>query len=315
MPEMSAPVVRHSPSARILAIAAALATTAHAANAGAQTRPTGRYAEVNGIRLYYEIHGPHAAASADASTAPPLVLLHGGLTAIEIFEPILPALAAGRTVVAVDLQGHGRTADIDRPLDARSMADDIAALIEHLGIGPADVMGYSLGGAVVLQTAIRHPTAVRRLVTVSTVFRRDGYYPDVLQQQGSMSAAAAEAMKQTPMYGLYAAVAPRPEDWPRLLDKVGAALREGYDFSREIPAIRARTLIVAGDADMFPPSHAVEMFALLGGGRRDGGWDRSGVPNARLAILPGRTHYDIAGDPALAATVIAFLDEPEGPGR
>lgn len=312
MSETYSATTRHPQATRILAIAAALAA---AANVQAQTRPQGQYAEVNGIRLYYEVHGPHSAASADGSAAPPLVLLHGGLAAIEIFEPILPALAAGRRVVAVDLQGHGRTADIDRPLDVRFMADDIAALIEHLGIGPADVMGYSLGGAVALQTAIRHPAVVRRLVTVSTVFRQDGYYPDMLQQQASMSAAAAEAMKQTPMYGLYAAVAPRPEDWPRLLDKIGAALRQDFDFSREIPTIRARTLIVAGDADMFPPSHAVEMFALLGGGRRDGGWDRSGVPNARLAILPGRTHYDIAMDPALAATVIAFLDEPDGPGH
>ncbi|MGI9076024.1 MAG: alpha/beta fold hydrolase [Gemmatimonadaceae bacterium] len=266
---------------------------------GGKTNSVGRYADVNGIKLYYETQG----------TGRPLILLHGGLGAIEMFGPNLPALAKGRRVIAVDLQGHGRTADIDRPFSVELMADDIAALIRHLKLERPDIMGYSLGGGVALQTAIRHPEVVGRLVVVSSVFKRSGYYPDILAQQGQVSAAAAEGMKQTPMYQLYSSIAPRPQDWPRLLDKIGEAMKQDFDFSKEITGIKATTLIVAGDADIFPPAHAVELFGLLGGGQRDPGWDGSGRPNSRLAILPGLTHYNIFSAPALAATVIPFLNE------
>src|SRR5438093_5600730 len=266
---------------------------------GGKTNGAGHYAEVNGIKLYYEIHG----------TGRPLILLHGGLGAIEMFGPNLPALAKGRQVIAVNLQGHGRTADIDRPLSVALMADDGAALIKHLGLASDDVMGYSLGGGVALQTAIRHPEVVRKLVVVSTPFRRSAFYPEILAQQGQVGAAAAEAMKQTPMYQLYASIAPRPGDWPRLLGKIGEAMKQDFDFSQEIAGIMATTLVVAGDADIFPPSHAVELFGLLGGGKRDGGWDGSGRPKSRLAILPGQTHYTLFSAPVLAATVIPFLDE------
>ena len=264
-----------------------------------RTKGVGKYADVNGIKLYYEIHG----------VGRPLILLHGGLGAIEMFGPNLAALARGRRVIAVDLQGHGRTADIDRPLSVELMADDIAALVGHLGLDRPDVMGYSLGGGVALQTAIRHPEVVGKLVVVSTPFRRSAFYAEILAQQGQVGAAAAAAMKQTPMYQLYSRLAPRPEDWPRLLDKIGEAMKQDFDFSREIAGLKATTLIVAADADIFPPAHAVEMFALLGGGQRDGGWDGSGRPKSRLAILPGLTHYTIFSAPALVATVIPFLDE------
>ena len=257
------------------------------------------YADVNGINLYYEIHG----------TGRPLVLLHGGLGAIEMFGPNLAALAKNHQVIGVDLQGHGRTADIDRPLSVLFMADDIAALIKHLGLQRADVMGYSLGGGVALLTAIRHPEVVDKLVVVSTPFRRNGFYPDILVQQGQVTAAAAEGMKQTPMYQMYASLAPRPQDWARLLGKIGDAMKVDFDYTEQIKGIKATTLIVAGDADIFPPAHAVEMFALLGGGQRDAGWDGSGRPKSRLAILPGLTHYTMFNSPAVVAVAIPFLDE------
>jgi pimeloyl-ACP methyl ester carboxylesterase len=272
---------------------------------GGQTGGVGKYADVNGIKLYYEVLG----------TGHPLILLHGGLGAIPMFGPNLPALAKGRQVIAVDLQGHGRTADIDRPLKPQLMADDIAALIKHLSLDRPDVMGYSLGGGVATFVAIRHPELVRKLVIVSTNFKRSAIYPEMLAQQEQVGPQAAEGMKQTPMYQLYASVAPRPEDFPRLLGKVGEMMKGDFDYSKEIAGIKATTMIVAGDSDMFPPSHAAEFFGLLGGGKRDGGWDGSGRPNARLAILPGMTHYAMGSAPALAATVIPFLDEPAPNGR
>jgi pimeloyl-ACP methyl ester carboxylesterase len=273
---------------------------------GGKTGGVGNYADVNGIKLYYETLG----------TGHPLILLHGGLGAISMFGPNLPALAKGRQVVAVDLQGHGRTADIDRPISPELMAGDIAALIKHLKLDRPDIMGYSLGGGVAFFTALRYPELVGKRVSVSANVKRDAVYPDILVQQGQVGPDAAEMMKQTPMYQLYASIAPRPEDFPRLLGKLGDLMKKDFDLSKEIPNIKATTMIVAGDSDIFPPSHAVEFFGLLGGGKRDGGWDGSGrPPNARLAILPGVTHYSMGSAPALAPTVIAFLDEPTPKGR
>ena len=265
----------------------------------------GSYASVNGLEMYYEIHG----------TGRPLILLHGGVGASEMFGEVLGLLAEGRQVVAVDLQAHGRTADTDRPLSFESMADDIAALIGHLGFEKADVMGYSLGGGVALQTAIRQPEVVRKLVVVSTPFKRDGWYPEILAGMGQMGPEAAEPMKQTPMYQLYASVAPKPEDWPVLLTKLGDLLRQDYDWSDEVAKIETPTMIVVGDADSVRTAHAVEFFELLGGGKVDGGWDGSGMSNARLAILPATTHYDIFSSPTLASTVAPFLDAPMPEGE
>ena len=269
-----------------------------------RTQAVGQYAGINGVNLYYETHG----------TGRPLILLHGGLGSGEMFGPILPALAADHQVIAVDLQGHGRTADTDRPIDVRLMADDIATLIAHLGFDQADVMGYSLGGGVAMMTAIRHPEVVRRLVAVSANIRRDAIYPEMLAQQGQVGPDAVEFMKDTPMYQLYQRVAPRPEDFGRLLGKMGDSMAKDFDFSDEVRGLRVPTLIVAADADMAPPSHYVEVFALLDGGRRDGGWTGEGRPSGghALAILPGLTHYDIFASPLLAAVATSFLDTPKG---
>jgi pimeloyl-ACP methyl ester carboxylesterase len=258
------------------------------------------YADVNGLSLHYEEHG----------SGEPLILLHGGIGAGEMFAPILPDLGAGRRVVTVDLQGHGGTADVDRPLRAELMADDIAALLDHLGLEQADVMGYSLGGLVALRLAIQHPARVRRLVLVSVAFRRDGSHPEVLAAMDQMSAAAAEPMRQSPLYAQYARLAPRVEDWPVLIGKISDALKVDYDWTADIARITARTLLVYADADSVRPDHIVELFGLLGGGLRDAGWDNSAQPSNQLAILPGRTHYDVYLAPALAPIVVGFLDAP-----
>ena len=265
-----------------------------------EAKGTGRYADVNGIRLYYETHG----------AGRPLVLLHGGLGSGEMFGPLLPALAEGHQVIAVDLQGHGRTADIDRPISVELMADDIAALIEHLGLEKPDLMGYSLGGGVAFHAAVRHPELVGRLVMVSVNLRRSAIYAEMLGQQGQVNAAATEFMKDTPMYELYARVAPRPEDFPRLLDKIGEAMSKDFDYTEEARGLQVPTLFACADADMFPPSHAVEVFGLLGGGQRDGGWQGEGRTAHSLAILPGLTHYNIFMSPVLVAAVLPFLDAP-----
>lgn len=238
----------------------------------------GEYAEVNGINLYFERHG----------AGRPLILLHGGLMSGETFGPVLPALAEHHQVIAVDLQGHGRTADIDRSLDVRLMADDIGALIDHLRLDRPDVVGYSLGGGVALHTAAKYPSKVGRLVTAAANIRPDAVYPEIREQQKQVNAAAAEFMKSTPMYELYARVAPRPGDFPRLLDKIGEAMARDFDFTEDVRGLRVPTLVVAADADMAPPSHYVEIFALLGGGLRDGGWTGEGRPEGghALAILP-----------------------------
>jgi pimeloyl-ACP methyl ester carboxylesterase len=192
------------------------------------------------------------------------------------------------------------------------MAGDIAALIDHLELARPDVVGYSLGGGVAFHTAAKYPAKVRRLVMVSANIRPDAIYPEMRAQQGQVTAAAVDFMKDTPMYQLYQRVAPRPQDFPRLLDKIGAAMSKDFDFTEEVRGLQVPTMVVAADADMAPPSHYVEVFNLLDGGLRDGGWMGEGRPKGghALAILPGLTHYNIFSSPLLAAATLAFLDSP-----
>jgi len=260
------------------------------------TTAEGEYAAVNGLNLYYEVHGE----------GQPLILLHGGLGGIIEFSQLLPALAESRQVIAVELQAHGHTADIDRPLSYEMMADDIAALIEHLGFENADVLGFSLGGGVALQTAIRHPEVVRKLVLVSTPYRRAGIRPEFLAGMSSMNAEAAQAMLETPMYQLYSSTAPNPEDWPTLVGKVGELVAQDYDWSEDVAAITAPTLIVVGDSDFIPAAHAMELFGLLGG---DVAGDFVGMPHSQLAVLPSTSHFTILSRTDLLLPVVTpFLD-------
>jgi pimeloyl-ACP methyl ester carboxylesterase len=255
------------------------------------------YAPVNGVRMYWRSIGE----------GDPLIVVHGGFGVVDMMGDVLDRLARGRRVIAVELQGHGHTADIDRDFSVEAFGDDLAALVEHLGLGQADLLGYSLGGAAVLRAAIQHPDVVRRLVVVSSPCRREGWFPDVLVGMAHVNSGMFEQMRQSPMYDAYAAVAPDVDAFPTLMDKTGALLARPYDWTDEVRALQAPTLLVFADADGIPPSHAAEFFALLGGGLKDAGWDGADRPASRLAILPGRTHYDVFEAPELATAVEGFL--------
>ena len=260
-------------------------------------RRSGRI-EANGIQYYYEIYGG----------GEPLLMLHGGLGSIEMFEPGLPVLAESRQVIAVDLHGHGRTLVGDRPIDLPDMGDDMALLIEELGFKQVDVMGYSLGGGVAFRLAVQHPSLVRRLVLVSAGYAQDGFYPEMLPMQAAVGAAMAESMKETPMYQSYAAIAPNPGEFPKLLDRMGEWMRKPYDWEQDVKKLTMPVMLVYGDSDMFRPEHIVKFYQLLGGGLRDAGWMRENMSRNRLAILPDLTHYEMSVAPELPQTVLPFLN-------
>ena len=260
----------------------------------------GNYAEVNGLNLYYEIHG----------TGDPLVVLHGAFMTIGAMGAFVPELAETRQVVAVELQGHGHTADVDRPLSYEQMADDVAALMRHLGIERADVFGYSMGGGAALQLAMRHPELVRKLVVASASSTSDGVYPEVWS---GIEQITPELFAGTPWKEEYDRVAPNPVAFPTLVEKMKQL--DGQPFAwlpDEIRAISAPTMVVVGDSDGTTPEHAVELFRLRGGGVFG---DLAGLPSARLAILPGTTHVGLIGRADWLVLMIAeFLDAPVAEG-
>jgi len=254
---------------------------------------------INGVNYYYEIHG----------SGQPLLLLHGGLGSIDMFQGnVLPGLAAAREVIAVDLQGHGRTTLGDRPIDLHAIADDLSVLLGKLGYTQVDAMGYSFGAGAAFRLAIQHPGQVKKLVLVSAAFATDGFYPELIPLQSQVSAAAAEFMKDTPMYKSYMAVAPNKADFPRLLDRIGDFMRTPYNWTEDVKKLATPTMLVWGDSDMMRLEHMVEFYKLLGGGQRDAGWQREHMAKNRLAILPNVTHYEMAVAPALVPTVLPFLD-------
>src|SRR5882672_10166712 len=256
------------------------------------------YIEANGVNYYYEIHGK----------GEPLLLLHGGLGSSGMFASVLPILAQNRQVIEVDLHGHGRTALGNRAISLIDMGDDMATILTKLSYKEVDGMGYSVGGGVALRLAVQHPASVRRLVLVSTPFAQAGFYPEILPMQAQVGTAMAESMKETPIYKSYIAVAPKPEDFPKLLDRMGEFMRTPYDWSADVKKLNMPVMLVYGDSDMIRPEHIVQFYQLLGGGLKDAGWMREHMSRNRLAILPDRTHYDVFLAPEAGQTVLRFLD-------
>jgi pimeloyl-ACP methyl ester carboxylesterase len=261
------------------------------------------YAPVNGLEMYYEVHGEGR----------PLILLHGAYMTVEMFGPLLPGLAASQQVIAPELHGHGRTADVDRPITYPQMGDDVAALIRHLGIESADVVGYSLGGATAVQVAIRHPELVRRLVVISAGFSSDAAPK---QAQEMFETITPEMFAGSPMEEAYLRLAPNPGDFPKLVEKITKLDTTPFDWSADIPGIGAPTLIVVGDSDGSTLDHTVEFFKLRGGGVMG---DLVGLPDSQLLVLPGTTHFIPPGYSVLdrhewlLPMITRFLDPPEPP--
>jgi pimeloyl-ACP methyl ester carboxylesterase len=285
----------------ILRAAAMLGLVASAAAAQATPDNTG-YVKANGVNYYYEIRGK----------GEPLLLLHGGLGNTAMFAPGLPELAKARQVIAVDQYGHGRTALTDRPVNLADMGADMATVLRELGYRQVDVLGYSMGGGVAFQLAIQNPQLVRRLVLVSAGFAQNGFFPEMLPQQAAVSGKMADQMKGTPIWDTYMAVAPRKEDFPTLLDRMGDLMRRPYDWSADVKKLTMPTMLVYGDSDMYRLEHVVEFYKLLGGGQRDAGLMRENMSTNRLAIVPNATHYDIWQAPGFVPTVLPFLNGQTG---
>ena len=262
------------------------------------------YARVSGLRMYHEIHG----------AGRPVLLLHGAYMSADTWGPFLPGLARTRRVIVPEQQGHGRTADVDRPITYEQMADDTAALARHLGIEEVDVVGYSMGAGVGLQMAMRHPALVRRLVAASASFTSDGMHAAALEMFPSIT---PEMFAGSPMEEEYVRLAPNPDDFPKLVMKLKELDMTPFAWPEDdIRAIAAPTMIVVGDSDLVRLEHAVELFRLRGGGVMG---DLAGLPTSQLAVLPGTTHFMPPGSGVmdradwLLAMIVPFLDAPDAP--
>jgi pimeloyl-ACP methyl ester carboxylesterase len=251
------------------------------------------------IKLYREIYGQ----------GEPLVLIHGGLTTIGEMQEWVELLAKTRQVIAVEMQGHGRTPDTDRPMTFRTMGDDIAALLDYLKIPTADLVGHSFGGASAIRTAIQHPDKVRRLVVISSPSARTGWYPEARNGMSQVGASMAENMMQTPT-GKFSKQWPEPQRFPQFLDKFGKMMSEDYDWSAEIAKLPMPVLLVFADNDSISQKHIAEFFALLGGGVKEPGWLNTQLSKSRLAVVPGYSHYNFITSPEVPQIVGKFLADP-----
>lgn len=278
-----------------LRLAALLAMTLAMTDLPAQQRPTTGYAPVNGLKMYYEVHG----------RGEPVVLLHGAFMTITTnWEGWIADLAKTRQVIAVEMQGHGRTGDIARDITGENLADDISALLKFLKIPRADIMGYSMGGGVALQFAVRHPDQARKVVVISSTFRRDGR---VKEAQDAIPKLTAEMFKGTPLETEYKRLSPTPDRFPQFVAHVAASDSKGKDLTAvQLKSTTAPMFFIHGDADGIRLEHVAEMFRLKGGGTHGDMGPRSA---SRLAILPNTTHVTLMERRALIVPMVNdFLD-------
>jgi pimeloyl-ACP methyl ester carboxylesterase len=297
--------MQHTPRTLLIAAMAFASFSAivSAAQPAATPKPasSGYANSTEGLRVHYEIYGK----------GEPIVLMAGGFgDASSMVQTIVP-LARERQVITIDLEGHGRTALRATPMSHERNGDDVAAVLRHLKIAKADVAGYSHGGDAAIRMAIQHPQMVRNLIVISTAAERDGWYPEALKGMEAVSSAQAEQFKQTPLYKRHAEVAPHPEQFPLLLDRMGELMRKDYDWRPEIAKLRVPTLLVFADHDAVSMRHIAEFFSLFDGGVRDAGWEgKPKLARARLAIVPGYTHYNFGQGPDMARVIEAYLDQP-----
>jgi pimeloyl-ACP methyl ester carboxylesterase len=272
-----------------------LLMTLATADVWAQQKPTTGYAPVNGVKMYYEVHG----------SGEPVVLLHGAfMTITNNWAGWIGELSKTRKVIAVEMQGHGRTADTKRDITSENLADDVAALLEQLKIPRADLIGYSMGGAVAMQCAIRHPDKVRKVVVISSVFRRDGMVKEALDMFPKLT---ADAFKGSPIEVEYKKLSPTPDDFPKFLKRLLATASSGHDLGADkLKATKAPMFFIHGDADGIRLEHVAEMFRLKGGEIHGDMKPRSA---SRLAILPNTTHVTLMQRmPVIVPMVNDFLD-------
>ena len=294
---MTQPSLHANASARRSAVRKTtfLAMTLGVTALSAQPKPTTGYAPVNGLKMYYEVHG----------SGEPVVLLHGAfMTITNNWAGWISELSKTRQVIAVEMQGHGRTADVSRDLTSENLADDVAALLSYLKIPRADLIGYSMGGAVAMQCAIRHPDKVRKAVIISSTFRRDGMIPEAL---ASIPKLTADDFKGTPFETEYKRLSPTPDDFPKFVDRMAASASKGRDVGAdELKATTAPMLFIHGDADGVRLEHVAEMFRLKGGEIHGDMRPRSA---SRLAVLPNTTHVTLMQRMSIIVPMVNdFLD-------
>lgn len=240
------------------------------------------YADVNGLQLYYEIYLPSGQVGGNGK---PIVLLHGSFMSIPLnWSHIIPLLAKDRKVIVTEMQGHGRTKDIAREFSYEGMADDVSGLLTHLKIDSADILGYSMGGGVAFQVAVRHPEKVRRLVVLSGTYTHDGWWPDV---EASFATITADLFKGSIIQKQYDSLGNDPALFPEFVRKVISIDLKPYDWSKDVKNIQVPIFMAIGDADGVRYEHALELFRAKGGGKMG---DIHGLPQSRLAIIPGTTH-------------------------
>ncbi len=275
--------------------AAFLLMTLAATAASAQQESTSGYAPVNGINMYYEIHG----------SGEPVVLLHGAfMTITNNWGGWIEELSKTRKVIAIEMQGHGRTADVARDITYANLADDVAGLLDYLKIPRADLIGYSMGGTVAMECAIRHPDKVRKAVIISSTFRTDGMAPEAVQAIRNLT---ADDFKGSPIETEYKKLSPTPDDFPKFVKRLAATAAKGYDLGADnLKATTAPMFFIFGDADGIRLAHVAEMFRLKGGEIHGDMQPRSA---SRLAILPNTTHVTLMQRiPIIVPMVNDFLD-------